>query len=95
MMPLSLSQKIAHPARRAKTAGEIQSPCYAIDDEKCRGCKVCLEINCPAMSWLEGEGQTKEGRKRKWTALINKDQCVGCEVCVQICKFEAIVPGTK
>jgi indolepyruvate ferredoxin oxidoreductase alpha subunit len=81
--------------RRAKPLEKFKSPCYAIDDEKCRGCKVCLEINCPAMSWLEGAGQTKDGHKRKGTVLINKDQCVGCEVCVQICNFEAIVPGTK
>jgi indolepyruvate ferredoxin oxidoreductase alpha subunit len=81
--------------RRAKPLEKFKSPCYAIDDERCRGCKVCLEINCPAMSWLEGAGQTKDGHKRKGTVLINKDQCVGCEVCVQICKFEAIVPGTK
>jgi indolepyruvate ferredoxin oxidoreductase alpha subunit len=81
--------------RRAKPLEKFKSPCYAIDDENCRGCKVCLEINCPAMSWLEGAGQTKGGHKRKGTVLINKDQCVGCEVCVQICKFEAIVPGTK
>jgi len=81
--------------RRAKPLEKFKSPCFAIDDEKCRGCKVCLEINCPAMSWLEAAGQTKDGHKRKGTVLINKDQCVGCEVCVQICKFEAIVPGTK
>jgi indolepyruvate ferredoxin oxidoreductase alpha subunit len=81
--------------RRAKPLEKFKSPCYVIDAEKCRGCKVCLEINCPAMSWLEGAGQTEDGHKRKGTVLINKDQCVGCEVCVQICKFEAIVPGTK
>jgi indolepyruvate ferredoxin oxidoreductase alpha subunit len=81
--------------RRAKPLEKFKSPWYAIDAEKCRGCKVCLEINCPAMSWLEDAGQTKDGHKRKGTVLINKDQCVGCEVCAQICKFEAIVPGTK
>ena len=81
--------------RRAEPLEKFRNPCYAIDAEKCRGCKVCLEINCPAMSWLEGEGQAKDGHKRKGTVLINKDQCVGCEVCAQICKFDAIVPGTK
>ena len=81
--------------RRAKPLEKFKNPCYLIDPEKCRGCKVCLEINCPAMSWLEAAGQTKDGHKRKGTVLINKDQCVGCEVCVQICKFEAIVPETK
>ena len=81
--------------RRANPLEKFKSPWYAVDAEKCRGCKVCLEINCPAMSWLEGAGQTKDGHKRKGTVMINKDQCVGCEVCLQICKFEAIVPGTK
>ncbi len=81
--------------RRAKPLEKFKSPWYAIDIEKCRGCKVCLEINCPAMSWQAGAGQTQDGHKRNGTVLINKDQCVGCEVCGQICKFEAIVPGTK
>jgi len=81
--------------RRANPLGKFKYPVYAIDIDKCRGCKVCLEINCPAISWQEGEGRTKDGNKRKGTVFINKDQCVGCEVCVQICKFEAIVPGPK
>jgi indolepyruvate ferredoxin oxidoreductase, alpha subunit len=81
--------------RRAKPLEKFKNPWYVIDTEKCRGCKVCLEINCPAMSWLEGAGETKDGHRRKGTVLINKDQCVGCEVCVQICKFGAIVPGTN
>ncbi|MCX8110510.1 MAG: indolepyruvate ferredoxin oxidoreductase subunit alpha [Syntrophorhabdaceae bacterium] len=81
--------------RRAKPLERFKYPFYFVDNDKCRGCKMCLEINCPAISWKEGEGQTKDGHKRKGTAYINKDQCVGCEVCVQICKFEAIVPGTK
>jgi len=81
--------------RRAKPLEKFKNPFYGVDTEKCRNCKVCLEINCPAISWQEGEGQTKDGHKRKGTGFINKDQCVGCEVCAQICKFEAIVPGTK
>jgi indolepyruvate ferredoxin oxidoreductase alpha subunit len=81
--------------RRAKPLEKFRNPFYVIDTDKCRGCKVCLEINCPAISWQEGEGQTKDGHKRKGTGFINKDQCVGCEVCAQICKFEAITPGTR
>ncbi len=68
---------------------------FAIDIDKCRGCKACLEINCPAITWREGAGQTTDGHKRKGTVYINPDQCVGCEVCAQVCKFDAIVPGTK
>ncbi|MBP6940701.1 MAG: indolepyruvate ferredoxin oxidoreductase subunit alpha [Syntrophorhabdaceae bacterium] len=81
--------------RRAKPLEKFKNPFYFINADKCRGCKMCLEINCPAISWRAGEGETKDGHKRKGTAYINRDQCVGCEVCVQVCKFEAIVPGQK
>jgi len=81
--------------RRAKPLERFKNPFYVVDTDKCRGCKVCLEINCPAISWQERAGLTKDGHKRKGTGFINKDQCVGCEVCAQICKFEAVVPGTK
>jgi indolepyruvate ferredoxin oxidoreductase, alpha subunit len=79
--------------RRAKPLEKFKYPFLAVDDDTCRGCKVCLEINCPAISWRAGEGQTKDGHKRKGTAFINRDQCVGCDVCTQVCNFEAIVAG--
>jgi indolepyruvate ferredoxin oxidoreductase, alpha subunit len=79
--------------RRAKPLEKFKNPVYVVSADACRGCKACLEINCPAISWREGEGQTKDGHKRKGTVYINKDQCVGCEVCAQVCKFEAIVAG--
>jgi indolepyruvate ferredoxin oxidoreductase, alpha subunit len=81
--------------RRANPMAKFKTPLFAIDADKCRGCKMCLEINCPAISWKEGAGQTADGHKRKGTININPDQCVGCEVCVQVCKFDAIVPGKK
>jgi indolepyruvate ferredoxin oxidoreductase alpha subunit len=79
--------------RRAKPLEKFKNALYAVSIDTCRGCKVCLEINCPAISWREGAGETKDGHKRKGTAYINPDQCVGCEVCVQVCKFDAIQPG--
>jgi indolepyruvate ferredoxin oxidoreductase alpha subunit len=72
---------------------KFANPYYMIVTDKCRGCKMCLEIGCPAISWKEGAGETKDGHKRKGTVLINKAVCVGCELCAQVCKFEAIVPG--
>ncbi|OPY72431.1 MAG: Ferredoxin-3 [Syntrophorhabdus sp. PtaU1.Bin058] len=81
--------------RRAKPLERFKNSLYVIDTDKCRGCRMCLEINCPAISWHAEEGQTKDGQKRKGTVYINPDQCVGCEVCAQVCKFDAIVPGTK
>lgn len=74
----------------------FEHPFYTIDTEKCRGCMMCLEIGCPAISWQEVSGEqamTKDGHKRKGVVKINKIQCPGCSVCHQICKFEAIVPG--
>ena len=79
--------------RREKRQFEYSS--YAIDTNKCRGCKICLEINCPAISWREGAGESTDGHKRKGTVYINPDQCVGCQVCQQVCKFEAINPVTQ
>lgn len=68
-------------------------PYFQIDEDKCRGCKVCLDLGCPAISWREEEGETKDGKKRKGTVFINKLQCPGCGLCAQVCKFESIVPG--
>ena len=81
--------------RRERPAEKFKNPVYSVSTDTCRGCKRCLEVNCPAISWRHGAGQTKDGHKRKGTVYINPDQCVGCEVCVQICKYEAIVPGKK
>ncbi|HEY3276001.1 MAG TPA: indolepyruvate ferredoxin oxidoreductase subunit alpha, partial [Syntrophorhabdaceae bacterium] len=58
---------------------KFPAPVYVVNMDKCRGCKVCLEIGCPAISWQAGEGMTTDGHKRKGTVFINKDQCVGCE----------------
>jgi indolepyruvate ferredoxin oxidoreductase, alpha subunit len=68
-------------------------PYFQIDEDKCRGCKLCLDIGCPAISWREKEGKTKDGKKRKGTVYINKLQCPGCGLCAQVCTFESIVPG--
>jgi indolepyruvate ferredoxin oxidoreductase alpha subunit len=75
---------------------KFEHPFYAIDFEKCRGCTMCLEIGCPAISWkevTEDQGLTKDGHKRKGVVSINRSMCPGCGLCSQICKFEAIVPG--
>jgi len=81
--------------RRAKPLEKFKYPGYTVDEEKCRGCRACLEINCPAISWKVENGVTKDGHKRKGVSFINRDQCVGCSVCEQICKFEAIKPIEK
>ncbi len=49
----------------------------------CNGCKACVKLGCPAISWRE---------KR---AEIDPETCSGCEVCVQVCKKDAIVEYAK
>lgn len=72
---------------------KFEYPYFMIAEDLCRGCKQCLEIGCPAISWKEGAGTTKDGKKRKGTVYINRLLCPGCGLCAQICKFESIVPG--
>ncbi len=78
--------------RRENPKERFEYPGYGINTELCMGCRMCLQINCPAISWIPNPGRTKSGKKRKGTSFINKDQCVGCEVCIQVCEFGAIKP---
>jgi indolepyruvate ferredoxin oxidoreductase alpha subunit len=53
---------------------------YKVDEEACRGCKVCIKTGCPSLSF--------DGEKKK--AMIDPNTCVGCSVCAQSCPFDAI-----
>jgi len=52
-----------------------------IDKEKCRSCKACMKIGCPAIAMKDGK------------ANIDNTLCVGCGVCSQMCAFGAISEG--
>lgn len=51
-----------------------------INEEKCIGCKMCVNTGCPAIKF------DKVIKKSK----IDKTQCVGCELCMQVCPVNAI-----
>ncbi len=64
--PCALLKYVRHP-------GPI-----SIDADKCRGCRACMRIGCPAIS------------VRSKKAVIDATLCVGCGVCSQLCAFDAI-----
>ena len=49
-----------------------------IINDKCRNCKMCMKLGCPAISVKEGK------------VVIDKNQCNGCGLCVNVCPFGAI-----
>jgi len=68
---------------------------YVVIPEKCKGCKTCLKLGCPAIEWAPltpeeakelGYKETQEGYSR-----INAVLCDGCGQCAPLCKFKAIV----
>lgn len=56
---------------------EVKPP-VKICKEDCKGCKMCMQLGCPAISFHDGK------------ASIDETLCVGCGVCKQLCKFNAI-----
>lgn len=58
--------------------GTVHKPPITIDQDKCKGCKACMSIGCPAIAVRDGKAQ------------IDATLCIGCKVCTQMCKFDAI-----
>ncbi len=54
------------------------NPPLKVNADKCKSCKMCMKIGCPAISMKDGKAQ------------IDFTQCLGCNVCSQLCKFGAI-----
>ncbi|MCD8326585.1 MAG: indolepyruvate ferredoxin oxidoreductase subunit alpha [Lachnospiraceae bacterium] len=46
--------------------------------ENCKGCKACMKLGCPALSFRDGK------------AMVDTTSCVGCGVCQQLCRFHAL-----
>ncbi|WP_035778924.1 indolepyruvate ferredoxin oxidoreductase subunit alpha [Butyrivibrio sp. MC2013] len=49
-----------------------------VNKDKCKSCKSCMRIGCPAISMKDGK------------ANIDTTLCVGCGVCKQLCHFDAL-----
>lgn len=52
-------------------------PPLKVNPDKCRGCKSCMKIGCPAVSFADKK------------AKIDPSICVGCGLCAQMCRFDA------
>ena len=63
--PCALLKTVRHP-------GPI-----SVNADKCRACRSCMRIGCPAISFKNGK------------AFIDNTLCVGCGVCTQLCAFDA------
>ena len=55
-----------------------KNPPLKIDADKCRGCKSCMQLGCPALRFKDKK------------ASVDETLCVGCGVCEQKCNFGAI-----
>ena len=62
------------PLYERKTLGNP----LTIDQDKCKKCKLCLKLGCPA---LEHDGET---------IRINELTCAGCTLCKQVCPHGCI-----
>jgi indolepyruvate ferredoxin oxidoreductase, alpha subunit len=70
-------------ARNKKQAGVKTKP-YAVNQETCTKCKVCInQLGCPAIVIENGN------------VVIDSSQCDGCGLCAQVCPTKSISQGGK
>ena len=67
-----------------------------IERDKCTGCRMCIGLGCPPISWQKFEDISTDQIKRKsknqeGIAFIDSSLCNGCTMCRQLCKAGAIV----
>ncbi|WP_018963433.1 indolepyruvate ferredoxin oxidoreductase subunit alpha [Coprothermobacter platensis] len=66
--------------RELSRRGE-HAPLYAVDEERCTGCRICVNmLGCPALVF------DREMKK----VHIDEDLCAGCSACAQVCPYNAI-----
>lgn len=67
------------PCALIKEVREERANMYCeVDNDKCKMCKACLDLGCPALFIKDGQ------------VVIDESMCNGCGMCEQVCKFDAI-----
>ncbi|MGC9365715.1 MAG: indolepyruvate ferredoxin oxidoreductase subunit alpha [bacterium] len=61
-------------------SSEQKQNIHQVSPEDCIGCKICLGLGCPAISF------------RDQKAVINELLCTGCGLCASLCPKQAIKP---
>ncbi len=56
---------------------------FNVNNDKCRSCKMCMRLGCPAITFVDGK------------AKIDATQCNGCGLCANVCPFGAIERGDE
>lgn len=56
-----------------------------VDDDKCKGCQVCIE-RCP----FDAIEMKKTTKSKKYKAYIVPEKCKGCGICIVGCKQNAL-----
>ena len=69
---------------------------FKIDAEKCVGCKACIGLGCPPISWIKFEEMPSQKVKRNvkkqdGVAFIDTELCNGCTLCEQVCNVGAVI----
>ena len=72
-----IAEAFHRPVPQGRPLAEAAPP-LKVDAEKCRSCRACMKLGCPAISMRDNK------------AVIDSTQCVGCGVCEELCKFGAI-----
>ncbi|MCB1859462.1 MAG: 4Fe-4S dicluster domain-containing protein, partial [Gammaproteobacteria bacterium] len=69
-------------------------PPFTVEEDKCTGCKNCLDLGCPAIHVTRRETVVKPNGKEKELAFVRIESgaCTGCDLCPKTCGPDAIVP---
>ncbi len=74
---------VAHIEQKRCPAGVCKDLItFSIDDEKCKGCKLCIK-GCPveAIAFVE----------KKKPVILDQEKCIKCGTCYEVCKLDAVI----